>query len=173
MNAASLPGLTIRQERVDDIPAIELITRQAFANHPHSQQTEHLIVAALRAADRLTLSLVAVRAAEVVGHVAFSPVNLSSGASGWFGLGPVSVAPKSQRKGVGTALIRCGLEHLQALGASGCVVLGDPVYYQRFGFACHEGLRLPGVPPGYFQALIWHGDPPDAEVTYHAAFAAA
>ena len=61
---------------------------------------------------------------------------------------------------------------LAQLGAAGCVLLGDPAYYRRFGFECHAGLVLPGVPPEYFMALAFKGAVPCGAVSYHPAFAA-
>lgn len=109
---------------------------------------------------------------DIVGHVAASAVTISSGAQGWFGLGPISVWPDRQGQGIGSALMQAALAELQQLGAMGCVVLGDPGYYSRFGFAVHPGLELPGVPPQYFQALSFGTALPQGTVQYHAAFEA-
>jgi putative acetyltransferase len=76
---------------------------------PISNQTEQFIIKALRAAGALTLSLVADIDGRVVGHVAFSPVLMSDGTTGWYGLGPVSVLPEYQKQGIGKALINEGL----------------------------------------------------------------
>lgn len=166
------PEISIRPERPGDADAIAQVMREAFAGHPHSRQTETHIVAALRSAGVLAISLVAEREGTVVGHVAFSPVTISNGTTGWFGLGPVAVAPAYQRRGIGGALIREGLASLRALGARGCVVVGDPAYYRRFGFGPNPPLSLAGVPAEYFLALALEGDVPRGEVTYHEAFAA-
>lgn len=123
----------IRNEEPREIDAIREITATAFEGADHSSGTEAAIVDALRAAGTLTISLVALEDEEVVGHVAFSPVKLESGASDWFGLGPVSVRPDRQGLGIGTALIERGLAHLKERNATGCVVLGDPHYYARLG----------------------------------------
>ncbi|WP_235048816.1 GNAT family N-acetyltransferase [Methylomonas sp. MK1] len=132
--------LVIRSERKSDENAIEGITHQAFASHPHSSHAEHLIIRALREANVLTISLVAEQSNEVVGHIAFSPVTISDGTSGWFGLGPVSVLPSVQKRGIGRALIEHGLSQLRELGADGCVLLGEPSFYKRFGFSNSPGL---------------------------------
>ncbi|MEG3791835.1 N-acetyltransferase [Lysobacter sp. CCNWLW3] len=161
---------SIRDERAGDIGAIRAVVAAAFAGHPHSRQTEHHIVDALRAADALSLSLVAERDGEVLGHVAFSPVAIGDGSPGWYGLGPVAVAPAQQRHGIGRALIEAGLARLRALDAAGCVVAGDPAYYARFGFAANADLRYPGLPPEYFMALPLAGASARGEVAYHAAF---
>lgn len=142
----------------------------AFADHPHSQQTEHRIVDALRAAGALTLSLVAVREDAVLGYIAFSPIRIDDAAGAWYGLGPVAVAPTEQGRGIGRALIDTGLARLRALRAQGCVVAGDPAYYTRFGFRHHTALHYPGLPPEYFMALAFAGTPPAGTVRYHPAF---
>ncbi|MCK0196063.1 N-acetyltransferase [Ancylobacter sp. 6x-1] len=168
---AALP-LTIAPEAPDDGPAIHRLTRDAFATAPHRSGTEAAIVDALRAADALTLSLVARESDALVGHVAFSPVAPESGGAGWYGLGPLSVRPDRQRSGIGTALVARGLALLRAAGAQGCVVLGEPAYYGRFGFTCDPLLTFPGVPPGYFQRVIFRGPAPTGAVAFHAAFGA-
>jgi putative acetyltransferase len=68
--------------------------------------------------------------------------------------------------------MRAALALLRERGANGCVLLGDPAYYRRFGFEAGRGLILPDVPPEFFQALSFGGALPRGEVTYHAAFAA-
>jgi putative acetyltransferase len=68
--------------------------------------------------------------------------------------------------------MKSSLAALEAMGASGCVLLGDPDYYERFGFKVVEGLVYPGVPEEYFQALSFSGEFPQGEVTYHDAFSA-
>ena len=162
--------MQIRSERPGDAGAIHALTRAAFAEAPHSSHTEQYIVDALRAAGALAVSLVAEDADGIVGHVAVSPVQLSDGSPGWYGLGPISVAPGRQGQGIGGALMRAAVEALRARGAAGCVLLGDPGYYGRFGFRAEPRLRLVGVPAEYFQTLLLQGDWPDAEVEYHAAF---
>lgn len=164
--------LLIRPETPDDADAIRELTSAAFADAPHSSGTEAAIVDALRAAGALTLSLVAEDAGSVIGHAAFSPVTTSSGAAGWFGLGPVSVRPDRQRAGIGQALVHAGLAMLRDGDAAGCVVLGDPAYYGRFGFASDPALRYGDVPPEYFQRMVFHGPPPAGTVAYHPGFGA-
>jgi putative acetyltransferase len=165
-------NLHIRQERPQDIATITALTAAAFSSQEHSSHTEQFIVNALRRSQQLTISLVAVLDEDIVGHVAASPVTISSGAQGWFGIGPISVWPDRQGQGIGSALMQAALAELQQLGAMGCVVLGDPGYYSRFGFAVHAGLELPGVPPQYFQALSFGTALPQGTVQYHAAFEA-
>jgi putative acetyltransferase len=160
----------IRPEQPDDVEAIRQVTLDAFEGAPFSRQTEARIVDALRAAGALTLSLVAVANGEVVGHVAFSPVSIEGVYGGWYGLGPVSVSPDRQRQGVGQALIREGLGRLRALGAAGCVVLGSPDYYGRFGFSSDPALVYVGAPAPYFQRLVFEGLLPAGEVRFHLGF---
>jgi putative acetyltransferase len=109
-----------------DIKAISEVTKAAFENHPISNHTEQFIVNALRAANALTVSLVAESNGKVVGHIAFSPVTISDGSRNWYGVGPVSVLPEFQRQGVGKSLIQKGVSFLKASGAKGCVLVGDP-----------------------------------------------
>lgn len=169
-------AIAVRDEHPDDAAAIDAVTQAAFAHAPHSQQTEHHIVRALRAAGALAVSQVAVDAGgAVVGHVAASPVTLADGRTGWFGIGPLSVAPARQRQGVGARLMRSVLQALRDRGAAGAVLLGDPAYYARFGFAPQPGLIMDGLPfeyAAYFQALVFAGDVPQGAVRYHAAFEA-
>ena len=96
----------IRAELANDIPQIHTLTQTAFLTAAHTSHTEHLIVDALRQAEALSVSLVAEEAGQIVGHVAVSPVRISSGAEHWYGLGPVSVLPEMQRLGIGSRLIR-------------------------------------------------------------------
>jgi len=161
----------IRAERASDAEAVEAVTVAAFERAPHADGTEHLIVRALRRAEALTVSLVAERDGAVLGHAAISPVTISSGTAGWFGLGPVSVAPAHQRRGIGSQLVREALQRFRERGAAGCVVLGDPAYYARFGFRADSALLLPDVPPQYFQVLPFGAAVPRGTVSYHSAFA--
>lgn len=162
--------LIIRHERDGDAASIHDVTVAAFHNAPHTDHTEQYVVQALRDAGALSISLVAEISGVIIGHVAVSPVTLSSGAKHWYGLGPISVVPDEQGKGIGAQLMEAALMELKTLGANGCVLLGDPAYYHRFGFKPVAGLVLPGVPAEYFQAILFKGAFPQGDVTYHAAF---
>ena len=166
------PQTVIRDETDADADVIGEVTEAAFRDLAVSDHTEQLIVAALRAARALTVSLVAERDDQVVGHIAFSPVTTSNGATGWYGLGPVSVLPRLQRRGIGTALIEAGLARLRAMGAAGCCLVGHPDYYPRFGFQNTPGFGVEGVPAEVFFALPFAGHIPQGQVTFHEAFAA-
>jgi putative acetyltransferase len=180
----------IRTETQDDIAAIREVIGAAFADQPGEGQPEQRIVDALRDAGALTLSLVADIDGRIAGCIAFSPVTVlpvttspgtsapasrGEGSGQWFGLGPLAVAPRDQHHGVGKALVRAGLTELERLRASGCVVLGEPGYYQRFGFAAGTGLQLANLPPEYFLAVSLTGTTaertiPEGQVRYHPAF---
>jgi putative acetyltransferase len=162
----------IRSEASDDVSAIAEVTAAAFETLAISNQTEQFIIAALRAAKVLTVSLVAEVDGRVVGHIAFSPVTVSDGSSNWYGLGPVSVLPECQRRGIGSALIQEGILRLKALGARGCCLVGHPEYYRRFGFQNIRGLVCEGVPQEVFFALSLDGHTPQGSVEFHSAFKA-
>lgn len=164
--------LVIRPETAADVDAIRDVTVSAFATLEISGHTEQFIVAALRAANALTVSLVAEEDGRVVGHIAFSPVTLSDGTRDWYGLGPVSVLPEYQRRGIGKALIEEGLARLKSLKARGVCLVGHPDYYRKFGFENVPGLALEGVPREVFFALSFDGHVPQGAVTFHEAFKA-
>lgn len=164
--------IIIREEQPKDIQYIDDITVAAFLDAQHSDHTEQFIVKSLRESGALTISLVAEDDGAVIGHVALSPVTISDGAENWYGLGPISVLPDRQGKGIGSMLMKAAIQALQEINAGGCVLLGDANYYQRFGFKPYEGLVLSDVPPEYFHAMVLQGDLPQGDVTYHEAFLA-
>jgi putative acetyltransferase len=168
----------IREERAADVAAIRALVEAAFrAPSPHGKAdyipTEHLIVEALRDAGALTVALVADDAGAIIGHIGFSPVLIDGRSQGWHGLAPLAVRPDRQNAGVGASLVREGLARLAAMGSNGCVVLGSPRYYVRFGFAVHPELRFAKAPPQYFMAQSFGNALPKGVVTFHDAFAAA
>lgn len=160
----------IRDETTLDVEAITALTEAAFRDALHTSHAEQHVVNALRRAGQLTLSLVAEQDGEVVGHVAISPVTVSDGTPGWYGLGPISVLPGLQGRNIGASLMHAAMDGLRARGAAGCVVLGEPAYYTRFGFHAVPGLVYPGVPPGCFMALPFGRALPRGTVSYHPAF---
>ena len=166
-----MTGWTIRDERPGDEAAIAALTGIAFRSVRHSDGSEAAIIERLRAAGDLALSLVAENLDQaIIGHVAFSRVAISDGTPGWYGLGPISVIPLRQRAGIGGALATEGLARLRAIGAGGCVVLGDPQYYRPLGFEHDPALVFPGPPPEYFQRLVLSGSAPQGTVRYAPAF---
>ena len=162
--------INIRDEAPNDIEVIADVTKAAFESMEISNHTEQFIVNALRKAGVLTISLVAEVDGRVVGHIAFSPVSMSDGTVGWYGLGPISVLPAYQRRGIGKALIDAGLIRLKALGANGCCLVGHPEYYVKFGFKNTAVLAHEGVPPEVFFVLVFKGNIPCGYVTFHKAF---
>ncbi|MDQ1316321.1 MAG: putative acetyltransferase [Pseudomonadota bacterium] len=162
----------IRSETSADVGAIAEVTAAAFKTLAISNQTEHFIIAALRAAKALAISLVAEVDGRVVGHIAFSPVTISDGSSDWYGLGPVSVLPEYQRRGIGSALIQEGLSRLKNLGARGCCLVGHPGYYGRFGFRNIQELVIEGVPEEVFFALSFDDHIPQGIIEFHKGFKA-
>jgi putative acetyltransferase len=162
--------IQVRAETPADISLIEAVNVAAFASPLHDICAEAVIVRKLREAGTLFISLVATIDDAIVGHVAISPVAIADGTALWFGLGPVSVRPEFQRRGVGSKLIILALNTLRTLGAHGCVVLGDPNFYGRFGFQACEQLTFPGFEPRYFQALKFAPSMAAGVVTYDKAF---
>jgi putative acetyltransferase len=163
--------MLIREERPGDAPRIHEVVAAAFAGAEHASGREAELVDALRAAGALVLSLVAELDGAIGGHIAFSAVAIGD-AGGWLGLGPLAVAPEQQRRGIGAALVHAGLERLRARGARGCVLVGEPAYYGRFGFAAFPALTYAGVPPEYVLALPFTDERPTGEAVYHPAFSA-
>ncbi|WP_216367931.1 GNAT family N-acetyltransferase [Oceanidesulfovibrio marinus] len=162
--------MIIRNEELRDIEAIRTVHVEAFASHPYSRQTEHLIVDGLREAGALSVSLVADMEGQVVGHIAFSPALVGGAECGLYILGPVGVLPPFQRRGVGSRLVRDGLEAIRAMGATGCVLVGDPAFYRHFGFVQAAPLTMEGVPPEVVLYLPMADTMPRGAVTHHSAF---
>lgn len=164
--------MIIRNETKADIEAISTVTISAFRTLAISGHTEQFIINALRDADALSISLVAEIDGQVVGHVAFSPVTISDGNPDWYGLGPVSVLPEYQKQGIGKSLINEGLAMLKARGGKGCVLVGDPGYYKRFGFRNIPALIYEGIPQEVFLALPFENETPQGTVLFHQGFSA-
>lgn len=165
-------NIVIRSEIESDIEVISEVTKAAFEILAISNHTEQFIVNALRQANALTVSLVAEVDGKVVGHIAFSPVTISDGSRDWYGLGPISVIPELHRQGIGKTLMREGLSALVKLGGKGCVLVGDPDYYKRFGFKSPPDLVLDGVPQQYFLALPFKDSRASGTVVFHEGFGA-
>ena len=160
----------IRDEKCADFSAISDVTAAAFRTMEISNHTEQFIIEELRAAQALTISLVAEVAGRIVGHIAFSPVAMSDGTRDWYGLGPVSVHPDFQNQGIGKALVRKGLSRLKELETRGCCLVGHPQYYRQFGFENVGGLVFEGVPPEVFFVLSFDGNIPQGQVVFHEGF---
>ncbi|MBB3116092.1 GNAT family N-acetyltransferase [Corynebacterium bovis] len=195
--------VVVRPENDADAEAVRQAVTAAFADEGFSDGSEPDVVDALREAGALTVSLVAEAPdGSVAGYVALSPVTLSAehpadleepladtgegdarpavSPDGWYGFGPVAVVPDHQGRGLGGRLVTGALDRVRDVDprARGVVVLGDPGYYNRFGFAHREGLTYPGAPVEMFQARFLDDDPsprdtgyPTGTVSYHRAFA--
>jgi len=163
-------AIAIRPEGPDDAAAIHAVIEIAFLGMPFADGDEPHLPARLREDGDLALSLVAEDAERIVGHIAFSPVTIAGGATGWYGLAPLSVLPELHGQGIGSALAKRGIADMQARGAHGLVVLGDPAYYSRFGFENDPALRYSGAPAEYFQCLSFEGSTPAGEVAFAPAF---
>lgn len=164
--------MTIRPETASDRAAVRAVNEAAFETSAEAD-----LVEALRERAEPTFSLVAEEGGRVVGHILFSPVGLAGHPElGLFGLAPMAVEPSLQRRGVGSALVRAGLEACAAAGGRAVVVLGHPEYYPRFGFRPASGFGLScrwEVPDEAFMALeLEPGALAEAEgeVAYHPAF---
>ena len=163
---------TIRTEAPGDEAAIHDLIARAFAPMPFADGDEQDLVDRLRADGDLALSLVAVDAdGAVVGHVGFSPATIDHTACGWLQMAPVSVCPSRQLQGIGSALIEAGLRRLREQGASGVAVVGNPAYYERFGFTVIDGLAPASEHDRpYFRAQAFGTNAPTGTLRYAPAF---
>jgi putative acetyltransferase len=158
----------IRYARAGDNPAIEAVVAAAFGRDDEAQ-----LVARLRAEGDVIFELVAENEGGVTGHILFS--RLWADRSGLFGaLAPLAVRPEGQRAGLGSALVRAGLDSAREFGCLGVLVLGDPGYYGRFGFSAQTAaeVRAPFRGLAAFQALALEPAVFDAPLTvaYPSAF---
>jgi putative acetyltransferase len=146
--------MLIWQEKKDDIPSIRRLNEIAFG-----QKAEANLVDALRQRGAITLSLVALEGDRIVGHILFSPVTIEQESSTIKAveLGPMAVLPEYQNKGIGSQLVKHGIEELKNQGVDLIVVLGHPAFYPRFGFvpASTYSLRCEyDVPDEVFMAFV-------------------
>ena len=166
--------MRIRAEHRADRPAVRALVESAFG-----QAVEADLVAALRRQATPLISLVAEDQQAITGHILFSPVELTGHPElSLMGLAPMAVSPDRQRGGIGSALVRAGLEECRRLGRGAVVVLGHPQYYPRFGFqptrrysitseydVPAEVFMLLELEPGYLRGAR-------GTIRYHPAFAA-
>lgn len=164
--------MIVRVEEEKDRASVRAVNLSAFET-----ETEANLVDTLRVQARPLVSLVAEDASEVIGHIMLSPVSLPGHPNlKIMGLAPMAVAPMHQRKGIGTALVRAGLEQCKQLGFGAVVVLGHPSYYPRFAFqpsarfgisceyeAAEEAFMLLELQPGFLQGI-------SGTVRFHEAF---
>lgn len=167
--------MIIRPETNREAPIIEAVILTAFSNHPNQNSQkgtlEHLIVYKLRQQNALALSLIATENNSIIGHIAFSPITIDGTQQNWFVMAPVSVLPDYQNKGIGSQLIEEGLKLLKERNANGCVVLGEPNFYTRFGFQQQSALSLENASQEYFMAKTLNAEEiPTGKVELHSAF---
>lgn len=160
--------MEIRNETVGDIPAISQLVTEALKMLPQSTGTEAGIVEALRAAGGLSLSLVAEEAGMVIGYLAASPARTGAQA-GWALIGPLVVLPARHGQGIGSALMAEALRRLRT-SCRGAALVGEPGYYNRFGFRTFPGLHVTGCPAEFVLALPFDGHEPAGELIHHPAF---
>ncbi|QSB45834.1 N-acetyltransferase [Tsuneonella flava] len=160
--------MKIRNEKTADIPAIEQVITDAMRLLAQATGTEVAIVARLREANALSLSLVAEEGGDVIGYLAVSSAQVGK-QDGWGLIGPVAVAPAHRLNGVGSALM-CEALHRLRETSRGAALVGDPIYYARFGFRAYPGLVVPGCPPEVVQAIPFDGAEPCGELIHHPAF---
>ena len=155
--------MIIRPETEADQQTIYDLTKEAFEPMPFADGTEAQSINNLRANGDLTLSLVA-EDKDVIGHIAFSPAKVAADQN-WIGLGPISVAKKFQRKGIGTQLTRAGLIQVKQLGYKGCVLIGNPAVYGPMGFAA-GGITYRELDPALVQYVAFGSEKPIGEVKF-------
>ncbi len=166
-------GRTItRDQTAADFDAVHELVIAAFKTMPYAAGTEQFIMDTLWKTGAATVALVAEDGGAIVGQAAFSKTLVGGKEVGWHGCGPVSVLPERQKQGIGSTLMRAGLDRLRALGSKGCVLVGHPDYYRRFGFANTAEMFVPDAPPEVFMAVCLEGAMPKGEVKFDAAFGA-
>jgi putative acetyltransferase len=167
---SAITSILIREERPEDRRAIYDITQRAFAPMPYAEGNEQDLIDRLRESGALALSLVAEKDGAVIGQATFSPAFAADGSSGWYALGPISVEPEFKHKGIGSQLIRAGIAWLEGQKAVGCVLVGNPAYYSRFGFRLFPDLAPEGEQAKYFQILPLGITEPNTVVGFHPVF---
>ncbi|MEM7220821.1 MAG: N-acetyltransferase [Pseudomonadota bacterium] len=168
------PEVTLRPEQAADQPAIHALTQRAFADMPYADGDEQEVVDRLRRVGALTLSLVAwersAAGEQLVGQVTLSPAVCDDGSAPWFALGPISVEPARQSLGIGGQLMRAALDDLRGRGALGCILTGNPAYYERFGFVVSPELAPTNEPGEYFMLHQLGTTKPAGRFRFHRAF---
>lgn len=141
--------IQLRTEELKDHPEVFELTKDAFENMPFSDHTEHLLVERIRKSDAFIpeLSIVAFYKEQLVGHILLSKLIVRHKEQKLEGLalGPISVTPPLQRKGIGTALMEEGHQRARKLEFPYVILIGHPTYYPRFGYqrASTVGVSFP------------------------------
>lgn len=162
--------LRIRPEEPGDEAAIHDITERAFAPMPFSDGDEKDLIDRFREAGALEISLVAEQDNRLVGQVTFTRASAADGSPGWYALGPAAVDPELQARRIGERLIEAGIARLREREAAGCILVGNPDYYRRFGFRSYPKLCPERQPAAFFQILPLAVREPNAVVEFHPLF---
>lgn len=163
-------SIMIRSEQKADWKAIWHVTQMAFEGRPYAGGDEQDLIDNLRANGALSVSLVAIDDSVLVGQVTFSPASISSGLGKWFALGPISVLPERQGEGIGGSLIAAGMNVIEQMGASGCILTGDPRYYVRHGFALAPEHCPDNEPREHFMLRLLGTERPLGTFAFHSTF---
>ena len=164
-----MADVVVRAERASDHSIIRELTNEAFKRVSYGDGNEGDIIDALRDAGDLALSLVAEEDGELVGQVTLSPATIGAPEPGWFGLGPIAVRIDRQRRGIGGRLMREALGQLKSMNAAGCVLVGDPGYYGRFGFFSDGLITYLSIEAPYVQRIVLKGPDRTGSVTFAPA----
>ncbi len=137
--------LQIRKAQPEDRTEISVLVVSSFG-----QNNEHRLIDSLRKAGAVALELVAVLEKRIVGHVCFSRLDVPPR---WWALAPVSVSGSHQNEGIGSELVRYGLDEARQQKAAAVVVVGNPLYYRRFGFVFNGPAQLASPYPEQYTGL--------------------
>jgi len=136
--------MIIRHEKKSDYSTIYEINKLAF-----NGENESKLIQTLRKSENFNknLSLVAVNGEKIVGHILFTPITIETKEKSFLALAlaPLAVHPEFQNQGIGSLLIKQGLNACERLKYGIIIVIGHPKYYPRFGFipAINKGLKVP------------------------------
>lgn len=166
--------MIIRHQKPEETEQIAKLIYNSFLGlhmlKDPSAPVEDKVYLALLESGKLTLSIVALIDDVIVGHVAFSPIVITNENDQWYGLGPVCVEIEHRKRGIGSKIIKQGIEEIKAMGGAGVVLVGEPAYYNRFGFYSVENLEYPNVPSKYVLVLSFSDKKPTGTVLFDKAF---
>ncbi len=150
--------MIIRQEEQKDYGEIAQVIKEAFEKAEHTDGNEFVLVERLRSSGGFIkqLALVAEENNEIIGHIMFTKVKVCEKPG--LALAPLSVVPKAQKKGVGTALMKRAHEIAIEMGFEFSVVVGSEKYYPKVGYkkASVFGIKAPfDVPDDNFMVLFF------------------
>jgi putative acetyltransferase len=137
--------IEIRESVPGDLAAIEVLYPDAFPDEDLLPLVRELLQDA-----SVAFSLVGIIGSSLVGHIVFTRCSVAGGSDKVALLGPLAVTPAWQRQGIGSAIVRAGLQRLENAGATHVYVLGDPAYYGRLGFVPEARVAPPyPLPPAW------------------------